>query len=236
MKQLPLYIPALFIITAFTAIIIFYLASGKKKIIPIVIFLWMIIQSALAAGGFFTVTNTLPPRFLLVILIPLIVIISLFSTTAGRNFIDGFDKGKLTLLHSIRMPVELVLFWLFIHNAMPRLMTFEGRNFDLFSGITAPIVYYFGFVRRKMFARSLLAWNFICLLILLFTVVNAILSAPTPFQQFGFDQPSIAVLYFPFIWLPGVVVPIVILSHLITMRSLLREVASGELRVAGRRP
>jgi hypothetical protein len=103
-------------------------------------------------------------------------------------------------------------------------MTFEGRNFDLISGLTAPLVYYFGMVRKKLGVNTMLVWNFACLLILLFTVSNAILSAPTPFQKFAFDQPAIAVFYFPFIWLPGVVVPLVIFSHLISIRVLLKEV------------
>jgi hypothetical protein len=42
-------------------------------------------------------------------------------------------------------------------------------------------------------------------------------------QQFGFDQPTVAVLYFPFIWLPGIVVPLVYFSHLVAIRRLLKE-------------
>ena len=116
----------------------------------------------------------------------------------------------------------MVLFFLFLNKALPKLMTFEGRNFDLIAGLTAPLVYYYGFKRRKIATPAILAWNFICLAILLFTIGNAILSAPTPFQKFGFGQPTIAVLYFPFVWLPGVVVPLVIMSHLVTIRALLK--------------
>jgi hypothetical protein len=105
---------------------------------------------------------------------------------------------------------------------MPQLMTIEGRNFDILSGLTAPVVYYFAFVKNKLGAKTLLAWNFICLAILVFTVTNAILSAPTPFQQFAFDQPSVAVLYFPFTWLPAIVVPLVYFSHLVCIRRLLK--------------
>jgi hypothetical protein len=60
----------------------------------------------------------------------------------------------------------------------------------------------------------------ICLGLLINIVSNAILSAPFPFQQFAFDQPNIAVLYFPFIWLPCCVVPLVLLSHLAAIRQL----------------
>ncbi|HYK56589.1 MAG TPA: hypothetical protein VEV15_08905 [Flavisolibacter sp.] len=118
---------------------------------------------------------------------------------------------------------------------MPQLMTFEGRNLDVLSGLTAPLIYYYGFVKKSLGAKTLLAWNVVCLAILSFTVVNAVLSAPTPFQQFGFDQPNIAVLYFPFVWLPGTVVPLVYFSHLASIRRLLKEIktktASGVVAI-----
>jgi hypothetical protein len=66
----------------------------------------------------------------------------------------------------------------------------------------------------------LLIWNVVCLGLLVNIVVIAILSVPTAFQQFGFDQPNIAIGQFPYVWLPSVVVPIVLLSHLVIIRSL----------------
>lgn len=69
---------------------------------------------------------------------------------------------------------------------------------------------------------KLLAWNFVCLGILLFIVINAVLSVPTVFQQFAFDQPCVAVLYFPFVWLPGMLVLLVYFSHQVIIRRLLK--------------
>jgi hypothetical protein len=225
MNQLPFFIPVVFVLTTLLTIYIFYRASNQNAKLLFVIAIWMAIQSVIATTGFFTVANTFPPRLLMLIALPLGCIVSLFFTSKGRSFIEKFDVKTLTLLHSIRIAIETVLFWLFINKTVPQLMTFEGRNFDLLSGVTAPLVYYFGFVKRKLGPKQMLVWNFICLAILLFTVSNAILSAPTPFQKLAFDQPTIAVLYFPFVWLPGIVVPLVILSHLITIRALIKTVA-----------
>lgn len=100
-------------------------------------------------------------------------------------------------------------------------MTFEGRNFDILSGISAPFIYYFGFIKYKLSNKILLAWNILCLGLLINIVTNAVLSLPYPFQQFAFSQPNIAILYFPFIWLPAVIVPIVLLSHLASIRVLI---------------
>ncbi|WP_208646852.1 hypothetical protein [Pedobacter jejuensis] len=68
---------------------------------------------------------------------------------------------------------------------------------------------------------SLLVWTFICLGLLLNIVVNAVLSASSPFQQFGFDQPNVTILNFPFSWLPAFIVPLVLFAHLATIRRLI---------------
>lgn len=150
-----------------------------------------------------------------------IIIIVLFVTKAGRSFIDTLPLTQLTLLHIVRIPVELVLFWLFANQVVPQIMTFEGRNFDIVSGISAPIIAYFAFANKNLNRKVLLIWNFICLALLINIVVTAILAVPTPLQQIAFDQPNTAILYFPFSWLPTFVVPVVAFCHLASIRQLL---------------
>lgn len=221
MENLPTYISTTFILTTILTVYFFYKAANKSNITLIVIAVWLALQAALGLSGFFTVTDTIPPRFLLLVLPPVLLIIGLFATKKGRHYIDSLDTKILTILHIIRIPVEIVLFWLFVQKTIPELMTFEGRNFDIISGLTAPIIFYFGYVKGKLNKKIILIWNFICLGLLVNIVANAVLSAPFPFQQFAFDQPNIAVLYFPFNWLPSCVVPLVLFSHLVCIRQII---------------
>jgi len=168
------------------------------------------------------VTNVMPPRFGLLLLPPVVLIIAIFFTAKGMLFIDGFDVKTLTLLHVVRIPVELTLYWLFAHKAAPQLMTFEGRNFDILCGLTAPIIWYFGYIKHVLHKNVLIAWNIICLLLLANIVVTAVLAAPFPFQRFAFNQPNIALFYFPFVWLPAFIVPAALLAHLISLRRLVK--------------
>lgn len=229
MHNLPLYIPIVFGITTLLTVGLFAKAAGNVKATLIIILLWLAIQSAISLTGFYAVTSSNPPRFLLAVLPPVLVIIVLFVSQAGRRYIDNFSISVLTILHTIRVPVELVLFWLFINKVIPQLMTFEGRNFDILSGLSAPIIYFFGYIRKRLSNTHVLLWNFICLLLLINVVVNAILSAPFPFQQFAFDRPNIAVLYFPYILLPSCIVPIVLFSHLVAIRQLTKQKKKNEL-------
>lgn len=220
MQTLPNYIAILFVLSTLLTIVLFYIASRKSSITLIVLLIWLGLQGFIGSTGFYIVENTMPPRFILLVLPALILIVILFSTSSGRKYIDQFSLRTLTLIHIVRIPVEIVLFWLFTYNVVPKLMTFEGRNFDILSGISAPLIFYFGFMNKSLNKKIILLWNIVCLGLLLNIVINAVLSAPFQFQQFAFEQPNIAVLYFPFNWLPSVVVPIVLFSHLITIRQL----------------
>ena len=216
-----MYVNIAFIITTLLTIFLFYKATNNSKATLVIIFLWILLQATLSLSGFYTITNTFPPRFALLALPAILFIIGLFVSEKGRVYIDSLDIKTLTLLHVIRIPVEICLYWLFLHKAIPQLMTFEGRNFDIIAGLTAPLIFYFGSVKNYIGKPILLLWNFICLGLLLNIVVNAILSAPSAFQQFGFEQPNTAIIYFPFVWLPSCVVPLVLFAHLTSIRKLL---------------
>ncbi|MCX6215952.1 hypothetical protein [Spirosoma sp.] len=223
MEQLPLYIPVMFGLTVLLAGWLFGRATPARKPFLALLAVWIAFQAGLGLTGFYTVTNTVPPRLLLLLLPPIITIVALMSTAWGKTFIDRLDIRALTLFHVVRIPVEIVLLWLFMQKTIPELMTFEGRNFDIFSGLSAPLVYWFGFIGNRVNKPLLLIWNLVCLALVVNIVVNALLSVPTPFQQFAFDQPNIAIIYFPFNLLPSCLVPLVILAHLAAIRQLLRK-------------
>ncbi len=222
LENLPAFISVLFILTTFLSILLFYKASGNNNIVLIVLLVWTALQALAAMKGFYTITDATPPRFALLAGPPLLLLVFLFLTRRGRRFIDRFDLKMMTWVHVVRIPVEITLFLLFREKLVPELMTFEGRNFDIISGITAPLMVLFAFTGRSPKRGLLLAWNFICLGLVLNIVIHAVLAAPSPFQQLAFDQPNVAILYFPFVWLPCCVVPIVFFSHFASIRKLLR--------------
>ena len=210
-ENFPTWINIFFIVTAIATILFFHYANGRPKRITLFITIWAILHSVLAYYGFYTNTEAMPPRFAF-ILIPIAVFVTLgclqksWSSTS-RNMVLS------TLLHSVRIPVEIVLYLLFTHKMVPELMTFAGRNFDIVAGITAPLVAYL-FARGGISRKALLYWNIIGLGLVSFIMVNGILSAELPFQQFAFDQPNRGIAYFPYVLLPAVIVPIVVYTHI----------------------
>ncbi len=220
MENLPAYINWGFILTILATAFFLYKASRQSKSVLIIAVAWLVLQSIIAFNKFYTHTQSMPPRFILLVAPPLLTILLLFITAEGRKFIDSFNTTWLTYLHVVRIPVEITLLWLFMYRQVPQLMTFEGRNFDILAGLTAPLIAWLGYRKQKLNSPILLIWNFICLGLLINIIFNAVLSAPFPFQRFAFDQPNVAVLYFPFALLPGFIVPVVLFAHLVCIRQL----------------
>lgn len=221
MEALPLSLRVAFGATTALALGLFYVATRRSRAALALLLGWVLLQGAVGLSGFYTVTTTAPPRLGLLLGPPLLATGLLLATARGRRWVQGLRLEVLTLLHVVRIPVELVLLGLFLHKAVPRIMTFEGRNWDILVGLTAPVVYYLAFRSQQLGRRGLLVWNGLGLASLLNIVGTAMLSVPTPFQQFAFDQPNVGILYFPFVWLPGCVVPLVLLAHLTAIRQLL---------------
>jgi len=233
-ENLPTYISLIFGLTTLATLLLFIwtiknsnaeTTRKKSTIILIGLTTWLTIQTSLTLKDIYnTDTNSFPPKIILFGILPTILtMIFFFVTLKGRQFIDSLPLKNLTYLNVVRIPVEIVLFWLFINKAIPELMTFEGRNFDIIAGITAPLIAYFGLTKTTLNRPAILIWNFICLGLLINIVVNALFSAPSPIQKFAFEQPNIAILNFPFSWLPTFIVPIVLFGHLISIRQLLKQ-------------
>lgn len=220
MAEVSIFTSLALIVTTILTVWLFFKTSYHKKVLY-GISIWMIIVAILGLAGFYQKSGTLPPRFVLLIAPTILFVLFLFTQKKSRNFIDQLSLKWLTLLHIVRIPVEFILYAVFLEGLIPDLMTFDGYNYDIISGITAPIIYYWVFVKKKVGRKGLLIWNFLCLGLLINILTIAALSAKSPFQQLAFDQPNIGVTYFPFVWLPAVIVPIVLLSHLASIRQLI---------------
>lgn len=186
---------------------------------------WLVLQGALALWPVYSenLEKSPPMLFRLGLLPALLVIAGVFFTRRGRAFVDRLSLQRLTLVSLVRIPVELALFGLYLQGSVPQLMTFEGGNLDILSGLSAPLVVWLVFRKEERIHRKLLlSWNVVCLGLLVNIVSRALLSAPFPFQKLAFEQPNVAILSFPYIWLPTFIVPVVLFSHLASLRQLMR--------------
>lgn len=228
MENVPAHVSVIFMVTAFVTVGIFGTAvrrisdrSFAAKAVLILLPFWMLFQAVLATGGFLQDTSYFPPRMVLFGPLPAALFIIGLLIFARAQFIDNLPLRALTILHVMRIPIEFVLYDLFRAGAIPEAMTFAGLNFDILSGITAPFVYWLAFRNGAVNRPVLIAWNIAALALLAIIVTLAVLAFPSPMQQIALHQPNRAVMYFPYVWLPTVVVPIVLFAHLASLYKLL---------------
>jgi hypothetical protein len=224
MVSLPVYVYGVFAAAVvFAAFMLLYSVQFDRRWI-LAIAGWLVLQTRMALSGFYTDFSGVPPRFLLMVAPPLLLIVVGLSTTKGRAFLEGMNIKVLLLVHTVRVPIELCLYWLWQAGMVPQEMTFEGRNPDILCGLTAPVIYYLVFVRKVAGSKAMLLWNVSCVVLLANIVIHAVLAAPTPFQRIAFDMPNVAIGYFPFNLLPAFLVPVVLLSHVVSIRSMVKQV------------
>lgn len=219
MENLPTYISISFIIISIVTVIWFYMASKSKVFLGIAA-IWTALQTYLASSGFYQDFDSLPPKIFFALFPTFLLMAIVFNTKKGKEFIQKINLETITYMSIIRIPVEIVLALLAHQSVISTWQTFEGANFDILSGITAPLVAYMVFSQKKWSNKILLIWNIICLLLLITIIIISILSFPSPFQQISLEQPNLAIAYFPFILLPALVVPIVFFSHLVAIKRL----------------
>lgn len=218
-----------FILVCFISILIFFYAS-RSKIFVLYSLIWLLIQSIIAFSGLYLNFNSFPPRMMILGLLPsLIFLISLFFSKNGKLFIEQIDLKILTYVHTIRLPIEIILFLLFSAELMSIYVTLEGTNFDIITGISAPVIALIAFKKKKILKKTLLIWNFLGLLLLINVMVTAVLSTPSTIQMIAFNQPNIAILYFPFNFLPSYIAPLMLFSHLVAIKKLLFNVSESKL-------
>lgn len=232
-ETVPGYVSITFILTTFLTVG-FLLHAVKQtvyettpaKILIFLLAFWILFQGLLALSGFHQKPDTFPPRIILFGVLPALLLITAYFIFFRQNFIEKLPLKILTILHVVRIPVELVLLWLFQNQLVPQSMTFEGRNFDILSGFTAPIIYLLAFRGGKINRLLLVVWNVFALILLFNIVVTAILAFPAFNPNTTPELQNRAVTFFPYVWLPTVIVPIVFFSHLASLWKLYKNSAN----------
>ena len=199
-------------------------ALGQKKLLVytiIGIVFWLSILAALAFLGFFQNFESFPPRVGSAILPPVILIFALLSSKSFYKLLYHIPQSWFVYVQSFRIVMEIFLWLGFIAGFVPVQMTFEWLNFDIIVGITALMGGYTFFGRGRYRRFEAIIWNIFGILLLINIVLIAFLSVPYSFQVFITEPANTFIAYFPFIWIPGFIVPFALAMHLFSLKQLI---------------
>jgi hypothetical protein len=200
-------------------------ASKIKKyyiVTSVMITGWLITSALIAFNGTLMDFTSTPPKLMLIVLPPVLAISYLSSSTRVNALIQEIPSSWLVYIQSFRNLVEVFLWMLFARNIIPVQMTFEGLNYDILTGLSAPLVAYYALGQNKWPRIVAVLWNFAGLLLVTNIFLIAFLSTPGPMRQF-FNEPSNTIVaYFPFVWLPAFIVPFAYLMHILSIKQIIK--------------
>jgi hypothetical protein len=217
---------AFFVIPALLAATLVYgvrRTSGPRAavITAAVIAAWMVATWLAADLGVLRRWEATPPPFMLLVLGIVLLALWIAFGPYGLRLARGVPLWTLVAVQAFRLPLELALHAMYARGVMPVQMSYEGRNYDILTGITALIVA--AIVKFGGKGRVLAAvWNVFGLALLVNIVSIALLSIPR-FAYFGPDRLNEWVADPPYVWLPAVMVLAALAGHLLIFRALRRE-------------
>lgn len=181
--------------------------------------------SAVAAfSGALARFDLFPPPMLVMIAGVLVLSFAIGLSRLGGEAAASASLAALIGLQSFRLPLELVMHHAFEKGIMPEQLTFTGYNFDITTGAGA-LLLGIALARGVAVPRWLLwawnVWGFYCL-----AAIFAIAIGGSPLVRLFGDEPrnlNTWVLFFPYPWLPVILVTVALSGHLLVTRKLLRD-------------
>lgn len=198
--------------------------SRRRRFIGFVtagLILWLMILGLLSLGGFFRMFDRLPPPVTYAFAPPLAITFILLFSRKFRLVLLATPPAWLIFVQSFRLLLELFLWLGYRSGYVPPQMTFAWLNYDIIVGLTAPMAGYVFFGKNRFFRFQGLLWNIFGIALLLNIAMIAMLSTPSPMQVFFNEPANRFVAEFPFIWIPGFIVPFALAMHLFSIRQLL---------------
>jgi hypothetical protein len=183
--------------------------------------LWMVVTALLAKSGVLLQFTGIPPiSFMLVSGVALTLFLGL--SKVGLR-IASLPLGWLIGFQSFRIGVEILIHASSGLGLAPPQMTWSGMNFDIVTGVTA---LFLAPLANRLPRAVLLGWNMMGLGLLVWVVMVAIVSFPTPFQLLHPDNTWVA--RFPYVWLPSILVTAAMLGHVVLFRKLFTKPSMGQ--------
>jgi hypothetical protein len=192
----------------------------KRKFL-IIVSVWILLLTVLSVSGQLNDFSNFPPRMMLVMLVAFTVIVWFVISSHSNELLSKVPARWIIKMQGFRIIVELFLWWAYLDQVVPVQMTFEGRNFDILVGLSAPLVSLWCLKPSNQRLPWVLIWNIVGLILLFNIVVIAVLSMPTPMQYFFNEPANTVIVTFPWVLLPGILVSLAFALHLLSIKQMI---------------
>ena len=193
--------------------------DGRARVVMLaVLAAWLAYATTLGLTGVASHTDQIPPGLALLTVPVMVAVLGLTLTRPGAVVAASVPLWLLLGFQVFRVGVELSLHHLWSAGLAPRIMTLEGGNIEIVVGITAPVAAWLAF-RGTLGRRVAWVWSLVGILSLGNVIARAVLSVPGPLDLLHTEVPDLAIVTYPFTFVPGFLAPLALALHVLAFRA-----------------
>ncbi|MBS1829046.1 MAG: hypothetical protein JST93_27330 [Acidobacteria bacterium] len=189
-----------------------------SRVAALAVVIILAVEWMLASVGVLGQWARRPPPFMVMMAVLFALTLWLALSQLGGKIVEATPLWVLIASHAFRLPLELVMHQAFIEGLMPIQMSYAGSNLDIVTGATAIVAA--ALVRAKVLVRAVATMWCVLGLALLFNIVQIAVRSTPVFRAYGDDRLNTWIADVPYVWLPGVLVPVALLGHVLVLRRL----------------
>jgi hypothetical protein len=184
----------------------------------------MVLSAVGARTGALARFDTLPPPMAVMMGSVFALGFGMGLSRLGKAMAGAVPMVVLVGFQAFRLPLELVMHRAAAGGIMPVELSYAGYNFDVWTGAGALALVVWYLWKRDLPRTAVWIWNLwgsYCLAAIAFIAI-----ASSPMIRFFGDTPDHVntwVLFFPYAWLPVVLVSVAIAGHIVVWRKLRAE-------------
>jgi hypothetical protein len=217
-----LFLAFVVLMATFAVALIAHYLNGRTAFSVLAgLLVWFVYAGLMGYLGIVRNTAIRPPGVAFIV-VPVVAFLLFFIVRLSSNarVTMVFPLWIVLGTQSFRIGVELFLHQLWIDGLVPKMLTFNGANVDIYIGASAPLVAWLS-TRGRMGMKLALAWNVLGLLALANVVTRAVLTAPGPLNLIHSEVPNLMIGTFPFLFIPGFFVPLAVALHVLAIQGII---------------
>ena len=197
---------------------------NKRLILGFGLISWLVYIYLIGVSGFL-LNYDFPPRFFIFLVLPAFIFTGIFIYKNRKSeWINNIPKSWLIYFQTFRIGVEVLFVYSISVGLLNKEVTWEGYNFDLLMGISAPLIGLLVFNWKLIPQKIALWWNYLGIFILMSVIFLFVSSLYFP-QLYGSETPLLpkSAGSFPSVLIAGFLMPSAIFIHFLSIVQLNRK-------------
>jgi hypothetical protein len=206
-----------FVVVAVIGIAAAYLPRRTTFAIIAGVAIWLVYVGLFSSLGYMRDPSLRPPGIVWVVGPVVLFVVFVVSSNIGARVAATIPLWLILGFESFRIGVELLIHRLWEDGLVPKLLTYAGGNFDMFVGLSAPIIAWIA-TQGRLGLRLAMGWNVLGLLSLANAAASAVLTGPL--KLISTEVPNVAMGMFPYTFIPGFLAPLAVTLHVLAIRAI----------------